>query len=103
MDSRMNHERSGVQQPVLATFDHIAFLVHTNQIRGFDQTKRGAEWVHPERVWFHGIAVGNVSRNSLIVAIFGEDSKCGSQASFPVCSGFVGILKRGRPGSKLVH
>lgn len=56
-----NCKRSCIEEAVLTTLDDLALLTDTDEVGGFDETKRSSEWVHPERIWFNGVAVRDVT------------------------------------------
>ena len=84
MDSRMDHIRRGIQQPVLSASDHFPCMVDEDEVGLVHEAERAAEGIHPEAVGLYGIAEGDVACDTLVVAVFAEDAEGGCEAAFEV-------------------
>lgn len=93
MDGAVDHECCCVEHFVLATADHLAFLVDLNQIGGLDQRESEAEWVNPECVGLDRVADCDVACDTFVESIFSEDTEGGCQTAFQVGPLFVLIFE----------
>ena len=69
VDSAMDHESSGVQQPHVPTINDFPLVVHLDKITLLDEGERDTERIDPERGWIDGIAECNMPSNALVEAI----------------------------------
>lgn len=67
--STMDHECSGVQQPHIPTVDDLSLVIHLDEIAFFDEGKRDAERIDPERAWIDRIAKCDMPRDALVETI----------------------------------
>lgn len=75
VNCRMNHVCCSVQQPAFTTVYDIAFLVHADEVRRFDQAEGNTERVYPKSRRIHRIPERYVTSHSFIKTILAENSE----------------------------
>ena len=61
MHGVMDHVRCGVQEADFAPINHLAFVIHKNEIGFADVTERDTERVDPEAVGLNWVAKSDCS------------------------------------------
>jgi hypothetical protein len=68
MDRMMDHVGGGVEVAVLPAINHLALLVHEDEIAALHQPERRAKRIHPEVIWIDRIPQRDVPSYALFVA-----------------------------------
>lgn len=114
MNGRVDHVGGSVEETAFASIDDLAGVVDQDKIRLVDERKCHAKWVHPEAILcryislttltyfspcsifthgIHRVTESNMTRNTLIKAIFAKDAECSRETSFQVLSLLIFVFE----------